>query len=114
MKRLPNRTEWLDIAKGITIILMVLGHTGLPVRLSNFIFAFHMPLFFIAFGLVSNYGKGSYGEFFLRKVRGLAVPYAVYSSLLIALLGLSHSISIMDVLQYGWGGMRYGLCRCSL
>lgn len=45
-----NRVAWLDIAKGMAIILMVLGHTSIPAVASNFIYAFHMPLFFIALG----------------------------------------------------------------
>lgn len=40
-----KRSVWLDVAKGITIILMVLGHSSIPDGLSRFIYAFHMPLF---------------------------------------------------------------------
>lgn len=54
-----NRNRWLDIAKGIAIILMVAGHTPIPSVMSHFIYAFHMPLFFISSGLVSNYEKYS-------------------------------------------------------
>ena len=32
-----TRNQWLDVAKGITIILMVLGHTSIPQVISNFI-----------------------------------------------------------------------------
>ena len=42
-----KRLQWIDVAKGIGIILMVLGHTSIPQMLSNFIWAFHMPLFFL-------------------------------------------------------------------
>ena len=41
-----NRIVWVDIVKGIGIILVVLGHSNPPVWLSTFISAFHMPLFF--------------------------------------------------------------------
>lgn len=44
-----KRIEWVDIAKGIAIILMVVGHEiGGNARI--FIFSFHMPLFFILSG----------------------------------------------------------------
>ena len=33
-----NRNRWLDIAKGIAIILMVAGHTPIPSVMSHFIF----------------------------------------------------------------------------
>lgn len=47
-----SRLEWLDIAKGIAIFLVVVGHTvdqGTTVR--QLIFSFHMPAFFILAGL---------------------------------------------------------------
>lgn len=44
-----------DIAKGIGMLAVILGHMSLPARLSGFIFSFHMPLFFLING------------FFLRK-----------------------------------------------
>lgn len=46
-----KRIEWIDVSKGIAIILMMIGHYvpyGSQIR--NFIFAFHMPLFFILSG----------------------------------------------------------------
>ena len=52
-----NRLKWLDIAKGISIILVVIGHTSIPRFLSDFIWAFHIPLFFIASGWTTNWQK---------------------------------------------------------
>ena len=53
-----KRLDWIDIAKGIGIILVVLGHTLVPqVRETGFagflwifIYNFHMPLFFFLSG----------------------------------------------------------------
>ena len=44
-----KRILWLDIAKAIAIFAMIEGHTA-PYggALRNFIYSFHMPLFFIA------------------------------------------------------------------
>ena len=66
MNRNHNRKQWLDIAKGIAIILMVIGHTSIPNIASNFIYAFHMPLFFIASGLffsVSCFNEHSFFKY---------------------------------------------------
>lgn len=52
-----NRLQYFDIAKGIAIILMVLAHSSLPAALQNYIFAFHMPLFFIVSGMVTKWDK---------------------------------------------------------
>ena len=46
-----KRIEWVDIAKGIAILLVIIGHTVKFGSLSrNIIFSFHMPLFFILSG----------------------------------------------------------------
>lgn len=46
-----QRIAWIDIAKGITILTVIWGHT-LTIDSSprNLIFCFHMPLFFILSG----------------------------------------------------------------
>lgn len=101
-----KRVQWLDVAKGITIILMVLGHTSIPERLSNFIFAFHMPLFFIASGWCTNWAKDNYGTFVLKKLRTLGIPFLVYSIavVLIAWLADYREIEWRGVLVKGWEG----------
>ena len=101
-----KRVQWLDVAKGITIILMVLGHTSIPERLSNFIFAFHMPLFFIASGLCTNWAKDNYGTFVLKKLRTLGIPFLVYSIavVLIAWLADYREIEWRGVIVKGWEG----------
>ena len=62
---MQTRIEWIDLAKGVGIILVVVGHAGrglqnagladprgvLPV-LDQAIYAFHMPLFFLLSGVV--------------------------------------------------------------
>lgn len=101
-----NRVQWLDVAKGITIMLMVLGHTSIPDRLSNFIFAFHMPLFFIASGWCTSWNKYSWEEYLKKKGQALAIPFIVYSSIVIVLgqaIG-DEGISWSGVLHNGWKG----------
>lgn len=45
-----QRETHIDIAKGIAIILMIIGHGKLPALADNFIYSFHMPLFFFCSG----------------------------------------------------------------
>lgn len=101
-----KRLEWLDMAKGIAIILMVLGHTSIPDQLSNFIFAFHMPLFFIASGWCTNWAKDNYRDFVLKKLRSLGIPFLVYSVavILIAWVAGYQEIEWRSVLAKGWKG----------
>ena len=81
-----KRIEYIDIAKGIGIILMVLGH--IPAFSNNykfaykFIYAFHMPLFFIISGYLFAYkykqNQIVTGEYLVKKIRTLLVPYFLF------------------------------------
>ncbi len=48
-----NREAWIDFAKGITLLLVIIGHTVSGV-LSGAIYSFHMPLFFILSGITTT------------------------------------------------------------
>jgi fucose 4-O-acetylase-like acetyltransferase len=52
-----KRIEWVDTAKGIGILLVILGHTILLPFISVPIYAFHMPLFFLLSGLFIKANK---------------------------------------------------------
>lgn len=57
-----NRLEYIDIAKGIGILLVVFGHSSLVLHIENiWIHSFHMPLFFIITGMCFNENKYSNG-----------------------------------------------------
>ena len=40
-----------DIVRGIGILLVLVGHSGCPIILKNFIYLFHMGLFLFVSGL---------------------------------------------------------------
>jgi fucose 4-O-acetylase-like acetyltransferase len=53
----PNRIAYLDVAKGIGILLVVLGHNYIRIsvpELGSFVFSFHMPFFFLLSGMLFN------------------------------------------------------------
>lgn len=55
---MKERLTWIDNAKGIGIILVVLGHTyGIPWQLHHIIYSFHMPLFFLLSGYTFSCSK---------------------------------------------------------
>ena len=57
-----KRIEWIDMAKGIGIILVIMGHISFrPESLNVWLCSFHMPLFFFLSGLTYNSTK--YSEF---------------------------------------------------
>lgn len=42
-----ERLSWLDVLKGIGIILVVMGHIYSNSIIFNWLYSFHMPLFFL-------------------------------------------------------------------
>ena len=67
MKKKTDRILWVDIFKGILIVLMVLGHSKSPIL--NYIYAFHMAAFFFISGYTTNYNKYTLFEYIKRKFK---------------------------------------------
>ncbi len=93
---MTERTDWVDYAKGIGIILVVYGHllssglhAGLAIPESFFllsdslVYSFHMPLFFLLAGLFTahSYEKRGAKKFLLNKLETIAYPYLIWSLL---------------------------------
>lgn len=57
MVTVKARLQWVDIAKGLGILIVVLGHLKTPDFLFEFIYAFHMPLFVMLSGMFFNKNK---------------------------------------------------------
>lgn len=77
-----NRTEWIDCAKGITILLVIIGHT-IEGALRGAIFSFHMPLFFILSCITYKYSANG-NQFLDRMERAfchLIIPGIIISAL---------------------------------
>lgn len=74
-----QRIEYIDLAKGICIILVVIDHTcgalGMePSICSDTAMAFRMPLYFILSGLFFSTYSG-FKEFFIKKTNRLIIPF---------------------------------------
>ncbi len=90
-----KRIEWIDLAKGICIVLVVWWHIkelysnrgftdrSLYLYMANY---FRMPLYFLLSGLFFKTYSG-YWDFLLRKFNKLFVPFAVF-----ALLGVAYCL----------------------
>ena len=75
---MSQRDITIDIAKGIGIFLVVLGHVPIPMWLATPIYMFHMPLFFFLSGMFFHpEEKLAYGIY--KKVRTLIVPYLFFA-----------------------------------
>lgn len=75
-----KRVLWADYAKFIAIYLVVLGHADLsPGNFRNFIYLFHLPLFFIISGYFDNSLRYSFKENLFRNLKLLIIPYLCFN-----------------------------------
>lgn len=100
-----NRDRSIDIVKGIGIILMVVGHSGCPKWLHDFIYAFHMPLFFICSGYFYKPITTIEGlfTFWKKRFKGLYLPYIKWSILFLLLHNVFYRLNIYSD-SYGYLG----------
>ena len=75
-----NRYLTIDIAKGLGILLVVLGHNWIVAHehgeLFRVIFSFHMPLFFVLSGVVLK-EHGRLDQFILTRADAILKPYII-------------------------------------
>lgn len=75
-----KRLQYLDIAKGIGIFLVLWGHLLPDGFLDDFIYAFHMPLFFFLSGfLLCKKRKETKKDWKMKLFYQLIVPYLCFS-----------------------------------
>lgn len=104
-----TRLEYLDAAKGLGILLVILGHIYAwnpninRKILVTWIYSFHMPLFFIVSGMLIKYKNYcNIKEFIFSRIKHILVPYIVFSLcnalVRILLYGYDESAFIRDVI----------------
>lgn len=85
----------ISVAKGILIILMVVGHSGAPSNLVEFLYLIHMPCFFFISGfLFKEKYLDDVKSFINRKFKGLYVPFVKYSFIFLLLHNALHNIGV--------------------
>lgn len=79
---MKERLTFLDVAKGIGILLVLMGHgTGFLFG-GAYITAFYMAMFFFVAGYVYRTGNMCYKEAVGKRFRRILVPYFAYNGLL--------------------------------
>ena len=79
-----KRYKYLDIARGIGLLLVIISHSC---GLSSYLINYYIPLFFVVSGYIYKPGR-SYGENIGRKAKRLLIPYFGYSAVLLAFYAL--------------------------
>lgn len=77
-----QRLDYIDVAKGLGMLTIVWGHICLRGLSNSIVYSFHIPLFFFLSGLVFLPNRyACFGEFLKKRLKGLLIPYAVFSFL---------------------------------
>lgn len=104
-----KRIEWIDIAKGLGILAVILGHLKIPDILIRLIFSWHMPLFFIISGIL--FKDKNFVELLKSKFKSLIKPY-LYTCLAMILFACLknylNNVNIEDAIIYWTKASLYG------
>lgn len=75
-----DRVDYIDVAKGIGICLVIWGHLfTYGSQISSIIFSFNMPLFFFLSGMVYNPNRNTNFIYYLKKkIKSILVPYMIF------------------------------------
>lgn len=73
-----KRIEYVDIYRGIGIILMIMGHIGFGGKFDIWIHAFHMPMFFFISGFLHKEKMMDMKTFLKKKAKSLLLPYLTF------------------------------------
>ena len=99
------RDTSISIAKGVAIILMVMGHTEGPWWVINFIYLFHMPLFFVTAGYFwSKRSLEQPWDYCRRHFQGLYVPMVTWSVVFLLLHNFWFQIGLRNEQWGNWEG----------
>lgn len=98
------KNDAISILKAFGIIFMVMCHAGCPKLVDDFIYMFHMPLFFIASGYCF---KEIYLQdnrtFIMHRVKGLYLPFVKWSLIFLVLHNVFFYLNIYNGL-FGFRG----------
>lgn len=83
------RDNQIDVLKGIGMLCVIIGHLTTIGVLRNFIYTFHMPLFFMLSGYF--YKQQSFSKLFSKMGKSIIMPYSIFA-LFIALYKYSGGV----------------------
>lgn len=90
-----KNVRWVNIAKGLGIITVVIGHSGSPLR--NYLYLFHMALFFFLSGyLYKDHYTNNFLQFIKKRVVSLYLPFVKYQIIFILLRNVFFSLNIYN------------------
>lgn len=96
-----ERQYWADIAKGIGIILVMLGHSPIGGTIATYTYVFNMPGFFFLAGFFFKTDKfKTYFEFFKSRVKSILLPYTWISLISMVFYFFFYGMAVKDFNTY--------------
>lgn len=121
---MAQRIDAIDIAKGIAIIAVLVGHSitpDMPQTVISLCFTFHMPLFFIASGYFFKASTRPDRAFVVKNAKALLIPYVLTCAAVVLLallrgivvgepqLGVKNALDYFVASLYGSGSVVAGM-----
>lgn len=96
-----KRIDWIDIVKAFAIICVIWGHVvDSDTKIKTLLYAFHMPLFFMLSGMVtqekSSYKREMWKKFVQKKIDTLILPYLLWAF-------IYASLTVENIIYILWG-----------
>jgi acyltransferase len=101
-----SRIPWVDQTRGVAVLLIVAGHLGIPGEARMYLYAFHIPLFFMLSGML--WKEKPWTVYLSSKAKTRLIPYAIFSVItyawwLVAPNALAHWWQPLLGIAYGIG-----------
>ena len=121
-----NRIGWIDAARAVGMIAIVLGHTLRGEGIYIWLYSFHVPLCVMLSGMVFSPKNAEFGAFVKRKFETRMIPYyffALVSIAVYAVIGTSVESAVDPVQKFVlheqlagmlWANGHSGLMRWNL
>lgn len=99
-----GREKWVDIVKGISIVLVVYGHLIFSENfLCRWIYSFHIPIFFMISGILlsikENWKEQNAKTIIIKKAKQIIYPYVTFSFLVLIYSMIMNHEKILEILQ---------------
>lgn len=76
-----ERIDYIDKARGVLILLVIIGHIFQSGYVHNLIYSFHIPAFFIISGILFKYSNAtqkSYKSIMISKLYTFGIPFIFF------------------------------------
>lgn len=95
-----NRISWIDIARGMCIIAIVIGHTLKNSWLRTYALSFDVPMFFFLSGYCYRH-TNDIKKYFIKKIKTIIIPYFSFSLLSIIFFAIAGKVvnQLNDILD---------------